>query len=126
MGTFFIKEYVRKPADLTNIQATVKIAVADIIDLYDKDEAVANKLFLNKTIQVNGAITEIVNQQDTLINIFLGDKNALHKVSCLMDKRHFTGIKNYTIGQQISIKGICTGYLIDVELNRCVVVDTNE
>ncbi len=126
MGAFFLKEYERRPTDVTSMQATVRIAVADIIDLYDKDEAIANKLFLDKTIQVKGLITEILNQQDTLINIFLGDKNGVHKVSCLLDKRHFKAIKNYTVGQQISIKGICTGYLIDVELNRCVVVDSNE
>ena len=29
--------------------------------------------------------------------------------------------KVFTPGAQITIKGICTGYLMDVELNRCVV-----
>ena len=108
------------------MQPSTKTNVADIVDLYENDEAKANKLFLDKTIQVHGPVTEIVNQQDTLINVFLGDINSLHKVSCLLDKKHFNLIKKYTAGQQITIKGICTGFLMDVELNRCIVVDNNE
>ena len=123
---FFLKEYYRKPADVMGMQLSVKTTVADIVDLYENDEAKANKLFLDKTIQVKGAVTEIVNQQDTLINVFVGDTNSLHKVSCLLDKRHFNSIKKYTEGQQITIKGICTGFLMDVELNRCVIVEDNE
>lgn len=123
---FFLKEYFRRPKDVTNIQPTTKTIVVDIVDLYENDEAQANKLFLDKTIQVQGPVTEIINQQDTLINVFMGDTNALHKVSCLLDKRHFNSIKKYAAGQQITIKGICTGFLMDVELNRCVVVDNNE
>lgn len=126
LTAFFLKEYFRKPADVMGMQPSIKTTVADIVDLYENDEAKANKLFLDKTIQINGAITEIVNQQDTLINVFVGDTNSLHKVSCLLDKRHFNSIKKYTAGQQITLKGICTGFLMDVELNRCVIVDDNE
>ncbi len=126
MTGYLYKEYHRQLADITSVQPVAKINVAAIVNLYQNDETKANQQYLNKTIQVKGAITEIINQQDTLINVFIGDTNSVHNVSCLLDKRHFNTIKKYTTGQQITIKGICTGFLLDVELNRCVIVQDNQ
>ena len=123
---YFYKEYHRQLADMTSVKPVAKINVAAIVNLYQNDEAKANQQYLNKTIQVKGAITEIINQQDTLINVFIGDTNSVHNVSCLLDKRHFNAIKKYSAGQLITIKGICTGFLLDVELNRCVIVQDNQ
>lgn len=123
---YFYKEYQRKPADITTVQPVAKINVAAIVDLYENDESKANQQYLGKTIQVTGPITEIINQQDTLINVLMGDTNSLHKVSCLLDKRHINAIKKYKTGQQITIKGICAGFLLDVELNRCVIVEDDK
>jgi hypothetical protein len=120
------KEYYRKPADVTSIAPTAKVSAAEIAGIYDSDEARANKLYLGKTIQVTGAIAEIINQQDTLVNVLIGDSNSLHKVSCLLAHEYNNEIKQYTIGKPITIKGICTGFLIDVELNRCVIVAVSQ
>ena len=124
-SVYFYKEYNRKPADLSEITPEAKVAAAAIIDLYEEDEPKANRQYLGKTIQVNGTITEINSQQDTLVNVLIGDASSMHKVSCLLDKQYIAAIKKYNTGQQISIKGICTGYLMDVELNRCVIVEDN-
>ncbi len=120
---YFYREYNRKPADVIDAAPAYKIEAAKMVELYETDEPEANRQWLGKIVQVAGSITEINNQQDTLINIILGESNAMHKVSCLLDKRHITEIEKCAVGQQISIKGICTGFLLDVELNRCVIVD---
>lgn len=116
------KEYNRKPADVAGITPAVKLSADEIVNQYDSDEAKANRLYLGKTIQVSGTITEIINQQDTLVNVLMGDASSMHKVSCLLEPEYIGAIKEYNVGRQIIIKGICTGYLMDVELNRCVIV----
>ena len=123
LAIFFYKEFQRKPADLTNTEPALKVSVTTIVELYQNYETKANQQYLNKVIQVSGPIAEIINQQDTFVNIMLGDTISLHKVSCILNKAHLKNVKNYKVGQQINIKGICTGFLIDVELNRCVIVD---
>lgn len=125
VSVYVFKEYNRRPSDLSGISPEAKVAAAAIVDLYEQDEPKANRQYLGKTIQVNGTIAEINSQQDTLVNVLIGDTNSMHKVSCLLDKQHTAAIKKYNTGQQISIKGICTGYLMDVELNRCVIVEDN-
>jgi len=94
-----------------------------LLELYESDEAKANQQYLGKAIEVTGAIDEINNQQDTLVNVMVGESSLMHKVSCLLDNRYIASIRNYRVGQQIIIRGICTGYLMDVEMNRCVIIE---
>ncbi len=123
---YFYKEYHRKPDDISGFQPAEKINFSVIVNGYQNDETIANKKFLGKIIQVSGPITDIIKQQDTIINVFIGDTNSLHKVSCLLDKRNVGSIDKYSKGNDITIKGVCTGFLLDVELNRCVIIDTSK
>ena len=116
-----IKEYNRKPTDLSKVNPEATISAVALITSFKENEATANKTFLGKTVLVNGIISEIDNENDTLINVYLGDSTLLEKVSCTMDMSKSDEYKNLKKGQQISIKGFCTGYLQDVELNRCVI-----
>jgi tRNA_anti-like len=119
------KEYNRKPADVSNMQPQVITSVDSIVAAYVGGEDVANKKYLGKTIQVSGIIAEVNNQQDTLLNVVLGNTESINNVSCLLDKNQLTNLKYCTVGKPISIKGICTGFLVDVELNRCIIVTEN-
>ena len=120
-GIYIYKEYNRKPARLNNLPAVVNINADTLISQFVLNEAEANKKYLGKVISVKGFINKIDNQQDTLLTILLGDSLLSSSVSCLMDSSYIKLKKVFTPGVQIIIKGICTGYLMDVELNRCVV-----
>jgi hypothetical protein len=120
LAVYGYKEYIRKPADLSNIKPQVIISADSIIAAYENDEAKANVQFLGKPILVNGIVAELNNEHDTLLNIIIGN-NGLHNVSCLLDDNQLENFKKYSVGKSVSIKGICTGFLADVELNRCVI-----
>ena len=120
-GIYIYKEYNRKPARLNNLPAVVNINADTLISQFALNEAEANKKYLGKVISVKGFINKIDNQQDTLLTILLGNSLLSTSVSCLMDSSYIKLKKVFTPGVQIIIKGICTGYLMDVELNRCVV-----
>jgi tRNA_anti-like len=122
LSIYGYKEFTRKPADLTKSDAAESLAASDLCALYSNYEDSANKKYLGKIIEVTGSIVEIENQQDTLLTILLGDTLHPGRVSCLIDKKKIAAAKNSVLGDAIKLKGICTGYLMDVELNRCVIV----
>lgn len=122
-GVYFYKEYNRKPANISNVAPDASVSASALVEVYESDEAKANQQYLGKTIQVTGAIAEINNQQDTLVTVLIGESNSMHKVSCLLDSRNIALVRNYRVGQQIIIRGVCTGYLMDVEMNRCVIIE---
>lgn len=121
IAIYAYKEYNRKPVSLNNLPAVVNINADTLISQFALNEAEANKKYLGKVISVKGFINKIDNQQDTLLTILLGDSLLSSSVSCLMDSSYIKLKKVFTPGSQITIKGICIGYLMDVELNRCVV-----
>lgn len=124
LGAFFYayKEYNRKPADLLSVKPIANIDATNLLTIYASDEQKANALYLGKPIDVTGVISEIQNQQDTLVNVMLGKADDMHRVSCLLDQQNLKQIRKYKQGNTITLRGICTGYLMDVELNRCVVI----
>jgi len=122
-GIYAYKEYNRKAADLTTATPQEIISATDLLTAFTNDEIVATKKFSGKTVLVTGNVAEIINQQDTMLNVFLGNETALNKVSCLMDMSRREGLKNIAVGKRISIKGICIGFLADVEMNHCVIVN---
>lgn len=122
-GAYGYKEYNRKAADVYTAVPQETLQATEMLTAFTTNEAAATKKFAGKTVLVTGVVAEIINQQDTMINIFLGDETDINKVSCLMDIRKKEAFKNIAVGKQISIKGICTGFLADVEMNRCVIVN---
>ena len=115
-------EYTRKPADLSDVKSEASIQATALVDLYEKDEQGANKQYLGKAIDVTGLIAEIDNQKDTSVSVLLAGKDEMHRVSCLLNSNQLEKIKKAKTGDLISLRGICTGYLMDVELNRCVII----
>lgn len=123
---FGINEYNRKPKDLSEAKPQEKITAVALITAFKNDEARANKTYLGKTVEITGVISDIENEDDSLINIYLGDSSLMEKVSCTMDMRNKEKFGNLTPGQQISIIGFCTGYLQDVEMNRCAIASSQK
>lgn len=119
---YIYAEYNRKPSDLSSLKPQAKVNDSVLITLYMSNEQIANQKYLGKPIDVTGTVLEIINLNDTVANIMLGKADELHKVSCLMDAKHVNDVKDYIPGNKITIRGICTGFLIDVELNRCVII----
>jgi hypothetical protein len=116
------KEFTRKPADLSKSDAVESITASDLCGMYSNYEDSANKKYLGKIIEVTGTVVEIENQQDTVLTILLGDTLQAARISCLIDKQYIVTAKNSVLGDKLKVKGICTGYLMNVELNRCVIV----
>jgi hypothetical protein len=117
------KEYNRKPADLTHIAPQEITDVPSMVNLYDSNETKANENFLGKIVEIKGLVSEVINVEDTLLTVMLGSKEEMHRVSCLLNKEQLVNLKKCEVGQQATIKGICTGFLLDVEMNRCVILN---
>ena len=72
-------------------------------------------------LQVTGVISSI--QKDTSgISLSLETGDPLLGVSCTLDKFTKQLRTDFKIGEQITVKGVCTGKLSDVIMDRCVVL----
>ncbi|SEK50470.1 tRNA_anti-like [Aquimarina amphilecti] len=119
----YIKVYNKPFANISESKPNVSIESKELIDSFFNNENEANSKFLEQIIQVRGLITEITSGKNGNNIITLGDKNAIGGVTCHLSSEESTKTNNLKIGQQINIKGICTGYLLDVILVKCVIIE---
>ena len=94
------------------------LTAEDLFNQFATNEAAANTSYLNKIIQVNGKVLTF-EKSSTEFVIYLETSDVLGTVSCtLIPGTEITA----TEGSDVTIKGICTGYLTDVVLTQCVLV----
>jgi hypothetical protein len=93
--------------------------VADSLSTaFGADEAKANAAYLNKAIQVTGAIINIDKNQAGQTTILVGNKTAFSNVSITLA---MPLPSKYGVGSTITVKGVCTGFLSDVVVTDGVV-----
>lgn len=118
---FGMKEYNREAKDVSDTEADVIIQAVDLTKAFGDDENAANAMYLDKAVAVSGVVKSIEKDEKGAYTIMLGGDSELSNVSCQMDERHNDEAKSVTEGSTITVKGFCTGVLMDVVLIRCAV-----
>jgi hypothetical protein len=109
-----------KPVDsLENEKPSATLSADSIFQLYDQNEMKTNELYLNKVISVSGKIQNILTDTSG-VAFTLQTSSGLFGVTCKMDDTNLD-VSQFSEGQTVKIKGLCTGYLMDVILIRCIV-----
>jgi hypothetical protein len=110
----------QKPAEKTvSGKAEFETTAMQLFNEFDTDEALANKKYLNRIIAVRGTISEITAVDSAGLSILLETGNPLFGVSCQLSQAK--GKSMLKRGQEVEIRGLCTGKLMDVVLVRCVI-----
>lgn len=121
---FFITWFiVFKKSDLSvkNSKAEYQVEASFIISQFETNEELANQQYLGKVIIVSGKL-ESIKETDTDVSLYLKQDNDLSGILCNFDKS-VIDLSKTNIGSTIKVKGICTGYLIDVVMNKCSIVE---
>lgn len=114
IGGFIAWRYVMKPvANTANLSTEIKKSSAELLNSLANADTMSLKILENKIIEVNGFVKNL--EEDTYsVNIILGDTNSMNEIICQIDKRE--NLKNASQkykGKIITVKGICTGYILD-------------
>jgi hypothetical protein len=107
----------KPPRDVSD-EKSIKITAVAIFDSFTNNEQAANKLYLNKAIEVTGKVTSVQKNQDGKTVVILQSDDPVYGVNCTFKQDPGT-IDNNNL---ITFKGICTGYLSDVIINEGILV----
>jgi len=110
--------------DINNSTPKFKVTAQQILKDYEKDESLANKKYVDNLIQIKGVINHISYDNGISIITLKGD-NEISSIICQMLPEANSNVLKLKNGEQIIIKGICTGYLLDVMMVRCVLTKDN-
>ena len=114
--------YNKPHSSVQDIPADITITADDLYQHYQQNEASADKKFLDKVIEVNGTVDDI-QQTDSTLSIRLDAGAAMGGINCSIT---FNKTEKQIVPQKKSaviIKGKCAGFLMDVNLVDCVLVN---
>ena len=95
-----------------NKELAIPISATDLSKEFITNEQAANQKFLNKVIEVKGAVLSMDYDQTHQKTVLIGSEMELSNVFVTLKDSS----KGFKIGDTILIKAICSGFLSDVVL----------
>jgi len=96
------------------------ITASDLQKAFESDEKEASTMYINRILEVTGTIASVQTSGNNTITISLITESDFFSVLCTFPA--ITDTTKFTIGDEITLRGECSGFLMDVLLNNCAVV----
>jgi hypothetical protein len=110
--------YFKKHSDLSKTKPDYVITAKVLQKEFEDNEKSASEKYINKILEVSGTIST-VSQDSSIINIALKTGSDLSSVICTFGT---TDLSKFKTGEDVTIRGECSGILMDVLLNNCVLI----
>ena len=117
---YLIKDTFRGHKSTDKKKPSVCIDATELVKEFTADEAMSFEKYAGKIVEVTGRIDEIENNEAGL-KIFLRKEGDFEGVSCAMSEGY--NEEDFKIGSAIKIRGECDGFILDVTMKRCVIVE---
>ena len=123
-AVYGIYQYYKPHKNIKTAKEDIEVTAPNLYAEYTEHEGKANEKYLNKLILISGVIAYISVDNSENVNIYLNvGTEGIGSVSCNFNPSDGAKALNYSVGNQVKIKGICAGYAMDVVLNKCVIVE---
>jgi hypothetical protein len=100
-------------------EAAATMTATNLYNEFKNTESAADKKWVGKVIEVSGTISS-VNEAGSYASVNLV-ATADGGINCSILKKDLSPDDKFNKGDSITIKGKCTGFLMDVNLVDCVV-----
>lgn len=107
--------YNKPRRDMAQEDAAFTLSASELSAAFFADEKAANEKYLGKILEVQGRVSELIEEENSFGLLLDGGEDGM--VYCAFHNQP-VGI---SVDQSVVVKGICSGYLMDVVLNDCVI-----
>jgi DNA/RNA endonuclease YhcR with UshA esterase domain len=124
IGVFVAYKMYNKPhVMVAETTADIFISANKIVADFSADETTANSKYLEKIIEVKGVISEMKIEKGI---ITLKTNDDFGSVICHLSALATKEMSVLKEGQTIAVKGVCTGYLMDVILVKSEIINESK
>jgi len=111
-GLYYV---MNKPHRSVNDEEAITVSADSLFLAFQQNEAGANERYLNQVLLIHGKVNSVETNTDGHLVVVLETGDPMFGVNCTFDKEY--PVKP---GDEITLKGICTGYLADVVINQAI------
>lgn len=116
--------YNLKDRDLKKVKPDFIMTASELQKEFETDESAAGAKYINRIIEVTGEVESVNPGENQAVIITLKTNNPLSGVSCTLAADN--GSPELAAGNQVSLRGECSGFLMDVLMNNCTVTEKTE
>jgi hypothetical protein len=106
--------------DLQKAKPDYVITSTDIQKAFEDNESAATAKYVNKIIEVSGTIESVKPGEGNILNVTLKTGSDLSSVICTFPRS--IDSSKFDAGGKVTIRGECSGFLMDVLLNNCSLI----
>jgi len=114
--------YHKPHFDMERAAPAHSISAVALYNAYEENELKADELYLGKIIEVKGTVQQIDKPENGQMVIHLQTDHIFGMVSCELDPHSKHADIPAETGTTVTLKGVVTGFLSDVVMNRCIVI----
>ncbi len=96
------------------------VSASSLFSEFENDEKAGNAKYIDKVLIVEGTVEDVTTDEKGATVILLLGNDMGGGVLCTLDAEK--NDSKPSLGDQVKIKGRCTGMLIDVVLNKCTII----
>jgi hypothetical protein len=113
-----------KHKDMAKANPDFKITATVLQKAFEDNEKAASKLYISKIIEVTGKIASVKPAENKFISITLVTGSELSSVICTFPL--IADPSKLNVGDEITLRGECSGFLMDVLLNNCALIQNKK
>jgi hypothetical protein len=119
-GAIFLWSWYKPHKTADDQKAVASLTATELFTAFTTDETKANAAYLNQVVEVTGVLEKIDTGETGQKIYYLATGDIMGTISCTFSEG--TSF-NAALGETVSLKGICDGYLTDVVLKQCVLAE---
>jgi hypothetical protein len=112
--------YNLKHTDMAKAKPDFVITSTFLQKEFENNETAASAKYINKILEISGTITSIKPSDNNIISITLATGSDVSSVICTFPA--ITDPLKLKTGEEITLRGECSGFLLDVLLNNCTLI----
>jgi len=103
-------------------KSELQVSAQELLHDFLIDETASNEKFGNKVIEVSGILKNVTETSAGYQAVLISKTEKDATVICNFDRLADVKLDTLSIGKQITVKGICTGYLFDVVIDHAILM----
>jgi hypothetical protein len=116
--------YNLKHTDMAKAKPDFVITASSLQKEFEDNETAASTRYINKILEVTGTIASVKQAGNNVLNISLITGSDLSSVICTFPA--IADSSKFRTGNEITLRGECSGFLMDVLLNNCAVIENKK
>ncbi|MBK9478207.1 MAG: hypothetical protein IPP56_08805 [Bacteroidetes bacterium] len=120
-AVFVLFKINHKTFNIASQKPDYVMSAARLFNEFELVEATANAKYEDKIIEVVGSVREVKQTMDNEIIVLLASGNTMFSVRCKLATSEKLVAMDIQENEEIAIRGICKGMLLDVLLEECII-----